>query len=180
MNRWAAAAAGAALVVAAWGVAVVTPTDDDVVRPFSVPLTLDERAVGRNLAVTVDDVSRTESVSTDEWTAEGNWVVVDLSCEATVEEGASLRLATLTIDGAIYQASERPASFFEQSLAVGIPRSGSLAFELPANISGGSATLTLGLTTDPRLDSVLTYDFDLAGLELRPTTELNATGWTTP
>lgn len=181
MNRWVTAAVGAVMVVAAWGVALVTPSDDDVVGPFSVQLALGEHAAGRNLGVTLEHVRRAASVSTDTWSAEGNWVVVDLSAEAIVDEfGASLRLATLTVGDTTYQASERPASFFEQSLAVGIPRSGSLAFELPEKLPAGHAVLTLALNTDTRLDSAFTYDFDLAAVAVEPEAQLLETGWGAP
>lgn len=181
MNRLAAAAVGAALVVAAWGVALVTPSEDDAVIPFTVQGLLGEEASGRNLAVTVTDVRRAASVSTEEWTADGNWVVVDIEAHAIEEEvGASLVLATVQIDGVTYRASERPDSILETRLAVDIPRIGSLAFELPASLAAGDAVLRLALRTDTRLDSVLEFPLDLDDVDVETDAELIATGWSNP
>lgn len=177
-RRWAAAAAGAALVAAAWCVALVTPTEDDAVLPFVTTMQLGEQADGRNLAVTLLDVHRADSVIAGGWSADGNWIVIDLDAEAIDEEsGALVALATLQVGGATYQASERPESLFERPLYAGLPQSGSLAFELPAAAVGGTAVLHLGLHSDPRLDTLMEAEFDLGPLPVESDVEMIPTGW---
>lgn len=180
MRRALAWAAGAGLVAAAWGVAAITPAQDAEEEPFVVTAVVGERAVGRNIAITVTDVTRADEVRAGEWRAEGNWVVVDLDAEAVVsEKGTLLALATLEVGGRTYGASERPESLLRESLAVGIPQSGSVAFELAADVTGGPATLRFGETTDPRLDSLIAVDIDLADLDSAADVELEPTAWST-
>lgn len=178
MRRGVAALGGAALILAAWGVAALTPSEDDIVSPFRVTAGLGDKAVGRDIAVTVTDVRRAETVSTADWTADGNWVVFDLDAEAVVSEaGASLQLATLEIGGSTYRASERPDSFFAGPLSVGIPRSGSIAFELPPTVTAGDALLSLGRNTDTRLDSMIVLEVDLGDVSVESSVELHPTDW---
>jgi hypothetical protein len=105
---------------------------------------------------------------------------VHLTAEAVTKEPATLALSTLTVGERTFSASERPDSFRSQALAVGIPRSGSLAFELPSDLDEGGATLTLGLRGDARLDSVIQLPVDLGTLPHPPTLELHETEWTNP
>lgn len=178
MRRWQTWAVGAALVAAAWGVAAITPTEASSEDPFPVTVAVGERGEGRNIAVTVDDIRRAESVSAGEWNAEGNWVVVDLDAEAVVSEfGTLLTLATLEIDGRTFSASERPDSLLRGPLAVGIPRSGSVAFELADDVDSGEAVVTFGLDTDPRLDSLIVLRVDLGAIEVEPDAALRTTEW---
>jgi hypothetical protein len=172
-RRGATWAVGAALVAAAWGVAAITPPDGAEESPFVVSAEVGERATGRNIAVTVHDVTRSESVRSGDWSADGNWIVVDLDAEAVVSEfGALLELATLEVNGRTFGASERPDSLLRAPLAVGVPVSGSLAFELPADVDGGAAVLSLGETADPRLDSVVEIDLVLDALVVEDAVEL--------
>lgn len=178
MRRVLAWAAGAGLVAAAWGVAAITPAPDAEEEPFVVAAAVGERAVGRNIAITVTDVTRASDVRAGEWRAEGNWVVVDLDAEAVVsEKGCLLALATLEVDGRTYRASERPESFLGESLSVGVPQSGSVAFELADDVTGGDATLRFGETTDPRLDSLIAVNVDLGTVEPAANVELDPTVW---
>lgn len=180
MKPWVAGVAGAALVAAAWGVAAITPTEDSSEDPFPVVIAVGERGAGRNIAITVDDIRRAEIVSADEWSAEGNWVVVDLDAEAVVSEfGTLLTLATLEVDGRTFSASERPDSLLKAPLSVGIPQSGSLAFELPADVRGGDGVLTFGLHADSRLDSLIVLDVDLGAIDVEDDAELRMTDWST-
>ena len=91
-----------------------------------------------------------------------------------------MRLTTLRIDGVTYQASERPESLFEKTLAVGVPKTGTLAFELPESVDGGSAVLSLGMRSDTRLDSLLEYTFDLGAVDVTSDGEMIPTGWSAP
>lgn len=180
---WAAWAIGAGLIVAAWFVALVTPGEEQAQAPFVVAATVDESAVGRNLAVTITDVRRAAEVSAaDGWTAEGNWLVVDLEAAAVVAEtGALLGHAMVEIDGVRYSASDRPETLSREPLAVGSSRSGSLAFELPDGLDAGAGNLELALdATDVRLDSMIVLSFDLAEVPFAKTAELPETDWTNP
>lgn len=180
MNRGAQWAIGTALVAAAWGIAAITPADDANEAAFEVVVDVGEPGIGRNIAVTVTDVQRAESVDAGAWRADGDWLVFDVDAEARQSEfGVALRLATLDIDGTTFRASERPASLFEQALAVGIPRSGSIAFELPSGTTG-IATLRLGVNSDPRLDSVIVLTVDLADVAVDSEVELATSDWTNP
>jgi hypothetical protein len=180
MKRWASWAIGGALIAAAWGVALITPPEDAFERPFPVTVDVGELGEGRNIAITVHDVRRAEAASAGEWTAVGNWVIVDLDAEAVVAEfGTLLNLATLEVDGRTYAASERPDSLRRGSLSVGIPRSGSLAFELPDGVDPADAVLTLGLDSDPRLDSLIVVPIDLSRIDVESDAELQPSGWST-
>jgi hypothetical protein len=180
MKPWVGVTAGAALVAAAWGVAAITPADDAFESPFPITAEIGERAVGRDLAMTVTGVRRTETVRAGDWSADGNWVIVDLDAEAVVSEyGNLLSLATLDVDGRTFGASERPDSLSRTPLAVGIPRSGSLAFELPDDVTGGTAVLRVGVDSDPRLDSVIMVEIDLDAGAIESEAELVPTDWRT-
>jgi hypothetical protein len=178
MNRWATWGIGAALVAAAWGVALVTPAEDAEEAPFPVTVALGERGAGRNVAVTVTDVRRAEAVTAGDWSARGNWLVVDLEAEAVLSEfGALLALATIDLDGRTFRASERPESMLRGPLSVGIPRTGSIAFELPEDVGGGAGELRLGETTDERLDSVIVVPVNLDEYPVESEAELQPSGW---
>jgi hypothetical protein len=178
---WAAWAIGAGLIVIAWFVALVTPGEEQAQAPFVVAATLDEPAVGRNLAVTITDVRRAPEVSAaDGWAAEGNWLVVDLQAESFISEGGVISHAMVQIDGVQFSASDRPDSLLDAALTAGIPQTGSLAFELPEDLTAGAARLELALATDVRLDSMIVLSFDLAEVPFVDDTELIETGWANP
>ncbi|WP_404429288.1 hypothetical protein LG299_08760 [Microbacterium lacus] len=166
------------LLALAWLVALVTPSESAHEAPFPVAAANGDEGVGRNLAVRVDEVRKAESVLEDGWTAEGNWLVVDLEAAAVVEEfGVSLTLATFTVDGRTYRASERPRSFLQAGLFAGIPQTGSLAFELADDVVAGTGVLRFAVNADARLDSVIEVTVDLAELETEASVELRPAEW---
>ena len=178
MRPWAVWAIGITLLVAAWGVTKVTPGPEFTEASFVTEARLGERAVGSELIVTVDDVVLVTTASDRRgWTAEGDWLVVDLALSAkTSEERALLGTATLEADGRTYRASERPESLLSEPLGAGITTTGSLAFEVPEEVTGSEATIRFASKAgDVRLDSVIEMTLDLAELpredarELRPT-----------
>ena len=180
LPRWATWALGAALLVAAWFVALATPGEDRAQSPFVVAAEMGETATGRNIAATVIDIRRTAEVREHAggWVAEGNWVVVDLEVAAVTSEALTrLGHATIEIDGVRYSASDRPDSLAEVPLSVGIPQSGSLAFELPSELESGHAVLELALRSDTRLDSMIVLPFDVADVSHVARAELRETGW---
>jgi hypothetical protein len=95
------------------------------------------------------------------------------------ETGALFSHATLSVDGRTFRASERPPdSLFRAALAVGVPRSGSIAFELPEDVFGDdTAVLSLGISGDPRLDSVIELHLDPRSLDRVEEAELMSSGW---
>lgn len=178
MRRWMAWTIGVALVVAAWGVLQITPSQDDAEAPFPLAAEIGETASARGFVMTVTDVRLASRAVAGGWSAEGTWLVVDLRAEATQEEtGTILAHAELIIDGVAYRASERPASLLRTGLTPGIPREGSLAFELPSELARDTATLELGISDDSRLDSLVTLNLDLGTLEAEDEVELLETGW---
>lgn len=178
LPTWAAWAIGVACIVVAWFAALVTPGEEQTQAPFEVPATIGETATGRNLAVTFTDLRRASEVGADGWMAEGNWLVADLAVESVLAEDAtSLKNARLEIDGMRFTASERPDSLESQPLAIGVPREGSLAFELPEGLDSGAARIVLALESDPSLDSMIVLSFDLGDVAVVDRTELLPTGW---
>lgn len=181
LPRWAAWAIGAGLVVAAWFVALVTPGEDQTQSAFPVTVAVGEEGVGRNIAATVTDIRRVGELTAGDWSDEGNWLVVDLDVASVVSEfGVLVSFAEISIDGVRYSASERPDSLRQQGLSAGVPRSGSLAFELPDDLETGEATFQLAVDGDTRLDSVIVVPFDLAEVPLSSDGEIRETGWTHP
>jgi len=183
LPRWAAWTIGIACIAVAWFVALATPGEEQIQAPFRVPAAIGEAAIGRNLAVTFTDIRRASEVSASGWTADGNWLVVDLEAEAvTTEIGTSIQYAKLELDGMQFDASERPPSFAKDgALEVGIPREGSFAFELPDGLDAGDGRIELALNNiTPELDSMIVLSFDLGDVESMDQTELLATGWVGP
>jgi len=179
---WAAWTIGVACIVAAWFAALVTPGTEEAQAPFEVPATIGEAASGRNLVVTITDIRRASKVSAGGWTAEGNWLVVDLDAESVLTEfGTSLAHTELVLDGIRFSASERPDSLAEGgALSIGLPLQGSLAFELPEGLDAGEGRLELALSPDPSLDSMIVLSFDLGEVPAVDQTELLETGWANP
>lgn len=171
--------AGAGCLVAAWFVASVTPTDADAAAPFVVTAAVGEPAVGRTLSVTVLDARLADAVTGPRgWSAEGSWLVVDLAAEAVDSEVSNLLGdARLVVGDREFRASERPDSMLRTPLAVGIPRAGSIAFELPADALTGLAVLRISGDEDTRLDSLIELELTLDELEHTDATTLRPTGW---
>lgn len=181
LPAWAAWAIGAGLIVVAWFVALVTPGEEQAQAPFVVEATTGEEATGRNLTVTITDVRRTAGLrAADGWTAEGNWLVVDLRAASVLSEGGVIAHAMAEIDGVQFSASDRPDSLLDVALTAGIPQTGSLAFELPRDLTSGSGRLEFALDADVRLDSMIVLSFDLADVPVVDEAELIETGWTNP
>ncbi|GAA1924241.1 hypothetical protein GCM10009775_15720 [Microbacterium aoyamense] len=165
---------GVSLVVAAWGVSALTPPEDAREAPFPVRASIGEPAVGRNLHATISSVRHADTVTSGDWSADGNWIVVELSAGAILEPGG-LFLTTLETDGRTYSASERVSTMRRQSLDAGLTMAGDLAFELPPDVRTGGATIVLGMNPTPRLDSVIELSVDLAALDTVDSIELNPT-----
>jgi hypothetical protein len=187
-------ATAVALLVAAWLVAAVTPDGEQrMADPFRVSAEIGTPAEGRNVGVTIRNLTLADRVTTGGWFAEGTWLVVELDAWAVhTELPASLGVAYLVLGDRTFAASERPggydtdASLYGTGLRVGFPQSGSLAFELPedAATESGTLQLALGLTSsaidpEPSLqgDSVIELPVDLATLPHVAERALPPTEW---
>ncbi len=167
------------LLAAAWGVSKATLPDDAATTPFPAVAALDEPVITRDLAVTVTDVHRARRVAdADGWSAEGTWFVVDLEVASVIgQDAASLQLAQLVIGDRIFHATERGTTLYEQRLFTGVPRSGSLAFELPEEVVGGAATLRLSTADDPLLDGIIEMPLQLDEIPVETEVVLDENGW---
>ena len=171
MRRALATVLGATgLIAGALVVTAITPTEQSLTGPFFVKADASGVAHARLLEVSVIDYAfATTVVAPDEdWSADGNWLIVTLSAAAPLtEDDAEIGLATLTIGSRTISASERvPDSLWQYPLRVGIETTGVLAFELPTDIPTASAELRLapGHTT-PALDDVIAISLDLSEAE---------------
>lgn len=168
-------AIGLALLAAAWGVVQVTPQEEAVEASFVESVAVGERSAGRELVVTVTDIRSADRVADDRgWAAEGAWVVVDLAAEARVSEVFTLLgTASLVVDGKTFRASERAESLLGRQLEVGVPTTGSVAFELPSELRERPAVLRLAANGgDLRLDSVVELAVDLSDLTREDSVQL--------
>lgn len=188
--RWRHAANGVTLVgiLAIAAVVVHTAPDRELQQsPIIVDGTLGERASGRNIAATVHSVAVTESVTAGNGWAGGTtgvWVVVDVSVEAVVtDQRAVLGTAVLRVGDSGFSASTRPgkATVASTSLATGIPLTGPLMFELPADVAAGAsaahAHLELAANSDPRVDSQIVVPLDLTADDLQTSITVTYPEW---
>lgn len=157
---------GAALIVAAGVVAVITPDADSQDDPFLIHGASAQSVTSRNLSVRIEDAAFADRITAEEgdWQADGNWFVVRLSAAARqTEVDAALRLVKLVVGGREFIASERPpTSFVGADLRVGVQTSGMVAFELPADLTSGEAELRLSMPySTPHLDDVIVVPVDL-------------------
>lgn len=167
------------LLTGAWALVKITLPIGSAQAPFPTTATIGEASHARNLTVTVTDVHAARHVADAQgWSADGTWLVVDL--EASVEQtqvGALLGLATLSIGEREFVATQRAASLYRGGLVTGVPRSGSIAFELPADALVGTATLRLALSENTVLDGVIELPIDLDELPVEADAALHETGW---
>lgn len=176
--------AASALVVAAGALTVLTPAEDALTDPILVRGGMNETVTSRTLSVEVTGAQFADRVveADTSWEAEGNWLVVDITASAPrSEDEATVRLVTLELDGRVFQASERPAETLLQSrLHVGTPIEGSVAFELPAGLRGGTGVLRVSTSSPtPLLDDVVAISVPLDEATASPELELTAPDWAT-
>lgn len=182
-GRW---AVGVALVAAAWGVMAITPNTDFAKQTFPVAATRGEPAEGRNLRLTVLEVSGASALSDPYgWRGDGPWLLVTYEAEALFDErGAWLGRVELQIGDRIYEVTDRPDSRTERTrLAIGLPTRTTAAFELPADALEDSeqnrrAVVSFAYDRNNRqLDSVITYDVDLTRIPFDAPAELPNREW---
>lgn len=189
-SYWRHLAKGTALLAILSVASVVlhtTPNRDLQQSPMVVSAAVAEPASGRNIRATVHSVGVTETVAAGNgWAGKtaGIWVVVELSVEAVVDDqGAALGTAILRVGDTTFGASTRPgaATLASVGLATGIPLTGPLMFEVPADVAASAeahgATLELATNSDPRVDSLLVVPVDLAALDVQPTIDVDSPEW---
>jgi hypothetical protein len=163
---------GAVLVVVAGAIVTVTPSDDDVTAPFSVRGAPGDAVQSRTIVATVTDAAFADEIEDPGgWSAEGNWLLVTVAASAHgTEVDATIQLATLAVDGRVFLASERPgASLRGTALRVGIDTVGVLAFELPPDVTTGTAELRLTTSyLTAELDDLVVVPLVLDGLDRTP------------
>lgn len=177
--------AASALVLAAGALTLATPPDDALTAPFAIRGSVGETVTSRTMQVEVTGAGFADTIAVPDasWQADGNWLVIEVEASAPrSEEDASVRLVTLEIDGRLFQASERPAeSLLQSRLHVGTAISGSLAFELPADVRTGDGVLRLSTSSPtPLLDDVVAITVHLDDLPTVDTIELERPDWATP
>lgn len=178
--------ATAALVAGAWALHTITLDDDDALSDLVTTAAVGAAHASDNLDLTVTDVRAGRSVvDASGWSTDGIWLVVDLDAAAVhTQTGASVNVAELVIGERTFTASERPASMLRAfPLVPGVPRSGSLAFELPNDLLTdgeltGTATLRLGSTPLSSLRPVIEIALDLASIPLQSQVTVAEPGWT--
>jgi hypothetical protein len=188
--RWRQLANGVVLTVilAVSAVVIHTSPDRDLQQSaIPVPGVVGEPASGRNIRATVHSVALTESVTAGNgWagTTPGVWVVADVTVEALLDDrGVTLGTAMLRVGDVLYSASIRPqdATIAERGLSTGVPMSGPLMFEIPAEVvtgeAGADAAIELAASSDPRVDSLLVISVDLTALRERPSVEVDYPVW---
>jgi len=168
---------GGALVVAAGLLSGITPSADSLFDPFLIRGGPGDAVTSRTLVATVAGASFADRVvsSDGEWTAEGNWLIVELAVSAArTEEDAEIPLAALHLDGRVFHASERvPDSLLKTPLHVGTDTVGVLAFELPEGLRAGAGELRLTSEyVTPELDDVIALALPLDAAPAAASAEL--------
>jgi hypothetical protein len=168
------------LLAGAWVLNTIALPDGSSEASFVTRTAIGETATTRNLELTVTDVRAARTLTDPQgWSAEGTWLVVDLDAAALQSQyAASLGFAELTIGDRTYSATDRGETFYRQRLVTGVPRSGSLAFELPAEVLKGTATLRLSIPADVRYDGVIEMPIPLEDVAVEEAIVLSNPGWT--
>lgn len=179
LRRAAPWALSVVLVAAAWGLTQVQKHKDAPYESFVSSTTVGERAETRNLSVTVTEVHAARSVSDGRrWRAEGTWLVVDFDAAALDDQfGALLATTDLRLGDRRYSATERGDTAKNMVLVTGVPRHGSIAFELPEGALTGPATLVFATEYDTTADGVIEVSVDLDDVPMQNEVELDPVGW---
>lgn len=166
------------LVVAAWFLTQLQQPEDAVYESFITSTSVGKPAEARNLAATVTDVRAARTVTdTAGWRAEGTWLIVDLDAAAVQSSFGATLHARLQIGDRLFSATERGATARGLALKAGVPRHGSLAFEVPEDAIEGPATLTLSWQGDDTADGVIEVVIDLDDVTMQNEAALAEIGW---
>lgn len=129
-------AAGLGLTLAACVLTALAPPSWRAADPFVTVGAVGETVTGRDIAVTVDDVVRADSVIADDTTFTGTWLAVRLTAQATTnEDNLSLQLTRALIDGRVFHGSTNVDDTLRGvGLRIGSGMAGWVVFELPEDI----------------------------------------------
>lgn len=189
-RAWRAWSGGLALLIAAWGITLASTTFVRPFAPFATVAMQGEEAVGRSFSATIHDVRATTHVTGSvplqnmEWYADGNWVIVDLTITGRDTIYELLGGANLVVGDRTYRASERPASLLSTPLQAGVPRTGSLAFDLPSGLLSDTIDAELQLYVNAEMgaqaDSMIVFPLDLSTLDVSEEEALVEPEWVSP
>lgn len=158
------------------------PTKTDTWAPIAVDARVGERAVGRDLAVTVHSVELVRALTLQQrgqpvrMPATAAWLVFSLSYEPLHNDGRPV--LQLVADGRSYRSNL--GSFSGPAVAAGTSKRGVAAFELP-NIPAAAVFKVANQTRerwgnplDAPLDSQIALPVDVAALSLHDSADLDA------
>ena len=180
MRRGAPWAVGAALVLVAGAAVALTPPDIALTQAFSIHGGASDAVTGRTLTAQVRGAAFAAHVSTGDWEADGNWLVVTVAASAPqTEVDAAVIIAALEVGDRTFHASERMRdSLLGAELRVGTDTVGMLAFELPADVDAGRADLRLITSySTPQLDDVVVLPVALDDLPSEADIAITAPEW---
>lgn len=176
------AAAACLLALMRW----TTPGYAELTGPLPVTGAQGEKVFGRTLAARVVSVRLADALSTERfgkavtYDTGGVFALVTIEAEAVGQTGSITAAAWVGPSGRSFRHTDRvttgaAALLLSQPLQPGLPRSGLMVFELPADeVAGGE--LRLSRTIAPRLDSELRIRLDAANLPPPRTVELRRGG----
>ena len=180
---WTAGAVLTALAFVAWNLtpaSTLTYSAAAFRQPFDVPMTIGEQAQGRTRIAIVEHVRGGDALQ-DQYgdIRPGTWVVVDAALDSTGADPLTvLDLCELVVDGAVYLPTDRFSYGVDSGyLEAGLPREGSIVFELPAGLTTGHAQLRLGTDALAKLDDRLVLDLDLDDVDFRGTAVVEEATW---
>lgn len=171
---------GLALTVAACVVSALTPSEQSTLRAIVSSGDRGEVVHSRELSVELQDATFADQLVVDDRRIDGNWLIVTAAASTpTSEVDASIRLASVTVDGRIFLSSDQAEyTLLDEELRIGVRTVGMIAFELPPDVTGGTAALRL--TTEswtPELDALIEVSFDLGSLARDSRFEIIPPAW---
>lgn len=166
MARWTHWVASVALLGGAWALVSAVPDDLHETDAFIAPISEDGWASTAHIAVAVNSVTETSTVTEPpRFTGRGRWIVVDVSAYAVKDAHdarSSMEVVMLTVGGATFSPTQKAATQpRDVSLLVDVPTRTSLAFEIPADLTVAHPRLEIWDAADyPSLDSLIAIDLD--------------------
>ena len=110
--------------------------------------------------------------------AEGTWVIVDLDAAAAQSQTGALLHTQLRVGERTYTATERGETGDNLGLITGVPRQGSVAFEVAEDAIDGEAEIVLSWHDTDDADGIIAVTVDLGELAVENEVVLDEIGWT--
>lgn len=157
---------------------------DDVAahQPIDVRGVVGQPLSGRNITATVHSVRVAEQVVSAKYgetyrpVSAGLFVLVDYSVEAITEDG--YRASSLAIGDREFDPIYVDGSWIDTQTVAGVSMSGTEVFEIPQSLASEQAEFRVTGNRDPRLDSRLVFDVNLAEVPRLPTATFSLSGLT--